>query len=318
MGVFDFGWGSLASAKKAFMSAIIMDGRALSECLKPELHRYAENVLKHVEAPVLAAIQVGNNPASRQYVRNKRRFAEELGFRTALVTMPPLEASTESLVAEIDRLNADPAVAGILLQLPLPPNVNAFRLFDAIAPEKDVDGVGSVSIIGMYRGRRDCFIPCTPRGVLSLLDYYKVPIDGAEVVVIGRSDIVGKPLALILGGRLRNATVTWCHSHTRELGNICRRADIVVSCTGTVPPGEDFLVTAGMVKPGACVVDVGFRRLGPGQFTGDIDFEAIRNVAGWITPNPGGTGPMTVVALMQNLIDAVRSRLNLDRAAYSV
>jgi methylenetetrahydrofolate dehydrogenase (NADP+)/methenyltetrahydrofolate cyclohydrolase len=300
------------------MSAIIMDGRALSDYLKPELRRYAENVLKQMEAPVLAAIQVGNNPASRQYVRNKRRFAEELGFRTALVTMPPPEASTARLVAEIQRLNHDPAVAGILLQLPLPPDIDIFALFDAIAPEKDIDGVGSASVIGVYRGRRDCFIPCTPRGVLSLLDYYKVPVDGAEVVVIGRSDIVGKPLALILGGRLRNATVTWCHSHTRELGTVCRRADIIVSCTGTVAPGQDFLVTAAMVKPGACVVDVGFRRIGPGQFTGDIDFEPISKVAGWITPNPGGTGPMTVLALMQNLIDAVRWRLKLDRATYSI
>jgi len=296
-----------------------MDGRALSDCLKPELSQYANELLQeHKFVPLLAAIQIGNDPASRQYVRNKRRFAEELGFRSKLVMMPPEEASTERLMSEIAQLNADPNVTGILLQLPLPANVNTFRLFDAIAPEKDVDAVGAANIVGLYRGEWGRFIPCTPRGVLTLLDYYQVPVDGAEVVVIGRSDIAGKPLALILNGYLRNATVTCCHRHTRDLGTICRRADILVSCAGTVPAGRDYLVAAEMVKPGACVVDVGFRRLPSGRFTGDVDFDAVKQVAGWVTPNPGGTGPMTVLALMQNLIDAARYRLDLPRATYSV
>lgn len=296
-----------------------MDGRVLSDCLKPELRQYANELLqKYKYIPLLAAIQVGNDPASRQYVRNKRRFAEELGFHSKLITMPPDEASTERLVSEIGHLNADPNVTGILLQLPLPTNVDTFRLFDAIAPEKDVDAVGAASIVGLYRGGWGRFIPCTPRGVLTLLDHYQVPVDGAEVVVIGRSDIAGKPLALILSGHLRNATVTCCHRRTRELGTICRRADILVSCAGTVPAGQDYLVTAEMVKPGACVVDVGFRRLPSGRFTGDVDFEAVKQIAGWVTPNPGGTGPMTVLALMQNLIDGARYHLGLARAAYSV
>jgi methylenetetrahydrofolate dehydrogenase (NADP+) / methenyltetrahydrofolate cyclohydrolase len=301
------------------MSAIIMDGRALSDHLKPELCRYADELLrKNKYTPLLAAIQVGDDPASRQYVRNKRRFAEQLGFRSKLVTMPPAEATSELLVAEIAQLNADPNVTGILLQLPLPAGVENLRLFDAIAPEKDVDAVGSASIVGLYRGGAGRFIPCTPRGVLTLLDYYKVPVDGAEVVVVGRSDIAGKPLTLILSGYLRNATVTCCHRHTRDLGAICRRADILVSCAGTTPAGHDYLVTAAMVKPGACVVDVGFRRLPSGRFTGDVDFDGVKQVAGWVTPNPGGTGPMTVLALMQNLIDAARYRLGLARATYSV
>ncbi len=296
-----------------------MDGRALSDSLKPELRRYAHELLENDKyVPLLAAIQVGNDPASRQYVRNKRRFAEELGFRSRLVAMPAGEASTERLLDEIARLNTEPNVTGMLLQLPLPPNVDTFRLFDAIAPEKDVDAVGAANIVGLYRGGWGRFIPCTPRGVLTLLDYYQVPVDGAEVVVIGRSDIAGKPLALLLGGHLRNATVTCCHRRTRHLGVICRRADILVSCAGTVPVGQDYLVTAEMVKPGACVVDVGFRRLASGRFTGDVDFDAVKQVAGWVTPNPGGTGPMTVLALMQNLIDAARYRLDLARATYSV
>ena len=296
-----------------------MDGRALSDSLKPELRRYADELLENDKyVPLLAAIQVGNDPASRQYVRNKRRFAEELGFRSRLVAMPAGEASTERLLDEIARLNTEPNVTGMLLQLPLPPNVDTFRLFDAIAPEKDVDAVGAANIVGLYRGGWGRFIPCTPRGVLTLLDYYQVPVDGAEVVVIGRSDIAGKPLALLLGGHLRNATVTCCHRRTRHLGVICRRADILVSCAGTVPSGQDYLVTAEMVKPGACVVDVGFRRLASGRFTGDVDFDAVKQVAGWVTPNPGGTGPMTVLALMQNLIDAARYRLDLARATYSV
>ena len=300
------------------MSAKIMDGRALSERLKPELRRYAHELLQRQHSlPTLVAVQVGDDPASRQYVRNKRRFAQELGFNSRLIKISNDDATTASLVAEIIQLNADPNVTGILLQLPIPGHVEAVCLFDAIAPEKDVDAVGAASIVGLYRGGCGRFIPCTPRGVLTLLDHYQVPVDGAEVVIIGRSDIAGKPLSLLLSSRFRNATVTCCHRRTRELATICRRADILVSCAGTVPTGQDYLVTTEMVKPGACVVDVGFRRLPNGRFTGDVDFEAVQQVAGWITPNPGGTGPMTVVALMQNLIDAARYRLGLARASYS-
>jgi methylenetetrahydrofolate dehydrogenase (NADP+) / methenyltetrahydrofolate cyclohydrolase len=301
------------------MTAIIMDGKALSEFLKPQLRRYASELLETYKyAPVLVAVQVGNEPASRQYVRNKRRFAEELGFHTELLAMPAEQASTTGLIREIERLNRDESVTGVLLQLPLPQHVDKFQLFDAIAPDRDIDAVGRASTIDFYRGHLGKFIPCTPRGVLVLLDYYKVPIDGAAVTVIGRSDIAGKPLAMILGGQLRNATVTWCHRHTRNLGRICRDADIIISCAGTVPADRTHLITTDMVKHGACVIDVGFRRVAPGRFAGDVDFDNVRKVAGWITPNPGGTGPMTVVALMQNLIDAARYRLGLERASYKV
>ncbi len=301
------------------MSAIIMDGRKLSDHLRPELRRYADELReKYHYQPTLAAVQVGDDPASRQYVRNKRRFAQELGFHTTLLTLTPQEATTERLVEEIRQLNADPRVTGILIQLPLPQNVDALELFDVIAPEKDVDAVGAANIADIYRRGTARFIPCTPRGVLALLDHYRVPVDGSEVVVIGRSDIAGKPLSLILNSQLRNATVTCCHRHTRELPKVCRRADILISCAGSVPAGHEYLITTAMVKPGACVVDVGFRRLADGRFVGDVDFAAVQHVAGWITPNPGGTGPATVVALMQNLIDAARYRLGLERATYSL
>lgn len=301
------------------MSAIVMDGRALSARLKPELQRYARELKeRHGVTPMLGAILAGDSAASIQYVRNKRRLAEDLGFGTEILTMTAAEATTGHLLGEITRMNDHPAITGILLQLPLPDGVDVFRLFDAIAPGKDVDAVGASSISGFYRGAWGRFIPCTPRGVLTLLDYYKVPVESARAAVIGRSDIAGKPMAMILGGRLRNATVTWCHRLTHDLAGICRDADLVVACAGADAGAQQFLITAEMVKPGACVVDVGFRRIGPGRFAGDVDFAAVSRVAGWLTPNPGGTGPMTVLALMQNLIDAARYQLGLERAAYSV
>jgi methylenetetrahydrofolate dehydrogenase (NADP+)/methenyltetrahydrofolate cyclohydrolase len=299
------------------MSATIMDGREVSRRLRPELESYARELKQRQHrAPALAAVLVGDDPASRQYVRNKRRFAEELGFESRMVAMTAEEASTERLLEEVARLNADTSVAGILLQLPIPDKVDRFRLFDAVDPAKDVDAVGAVNVSDFYRAQLGRFIPCTPRGVLTLLSYYGVPVDGARTAVIGRSDIAGKPMALILGGRMCNATVTWCHRHTRDLAVICHDADIVVSCAGA-DTGRPFLITADMVKPGACVIDVGFRRAGPGKFVGDVDFDRVKEVAGWVTLNPGGTGPMTVLALMQNLIDAARYNLGLERATYS-
>lgn len=301
------------------MSAIIMDGREVSARLQPELVRYATELAeKYRCVPALGAVVVGENPASQQYVRNKRRFAEALGFRSELAALTSREATTDRLADVLKRLGDDPQITGVLLQLPMPAGIDTFRLFDTIPAEKDVDAVGAANITGFYRGEWGRFIPCTPRGVLTLLDYYKVPVDGARAAVIGRSDIAGKPLAIILGGRLRNATVTWCHRHTRDLAAVCREADLLISCAGADLADRPYLISADMVKPGACVIDVGFRRVGPRQFAGDVDFEKVKEVAGWLTPNPGGTGPMTVLALMQNLIDAARYRLGLGRAVYSV
>lgn len=295
-----------------------MDGRAVTAHLLPELRKHLDELRQqHNVVPSLTAVLVGSDPASRQYVKNKRRLAQELGCKSTILEIPHTDATTDSMLAIVDRLNRDPATAGILIQMPLPDQVDRYRLFDAIAPEKDVDAVGAAAVIGFYRGMWGRFIPCTPRGVLTLLDFYKVPVDGARAAVIGRSDIAGKPTALILGGRLRNATVTWCHRHTRNVAEICRGADIVVSCVGA-DVGRKFFITADMIKPGACVIDVGFRRIGPGKFVGDVDYESVKDVAGWLTPNPGGTGPATVLGLMQNLIDAARYQLGLERAGYSV
>jgi methylenetetrahydrofolate dehydrogenase (NADP+)/methenyltetrahydrofolate cyclohydrolase len=295
-----------------------MDGRAVSACLKPYLQAQAAELIdQHKFVPTLAAILVGADPASSQYVKNKRRYVEELGFRSRILRLGA-DADVAHILATINQLNADPDVTGILLQLPIPGGIDVFPLFDAIDPFKDVDAVGGASITGFYRGEWGRFVPCTPRGVLTLLDYYKVPVHGTRAIVIGRSDIAGKPAAIILGGRMRNATVTWCHRYTRDLASICREADIIVSCAGADLGEDHYLITADMVRPGACVIDVGFRRVGPGRFAGDVDFAAVKEIAGWITPNPGGTGPMTVAALMQNLIDAARYRLGLARANYPI
>jgi methylenetetrahydrofolate dehydrogenase (NADP+)/methenyltetrahydrofolate cyclohydrolase len=300
------------------MSAIIMDGRAVSAHLVPEVKRHLEELReRHHLMPSLTAVLVGRDPASRQYVKNKRRLAEELGCKSHVMEIPEADATTESMLAIVDQLNRDASTTGILVQMPLPERVDRFRLFDAIAPDKDVDAVGASAVIGFYRGQWGRFIPCTTRGVLGLLDYYKVSVDGWRAAVIGRSDIAGKPTALVLGGRLRNATVTWCHRHTRDVAEICRNADLVVSCVGA-NVGRPFFITADMIKPGACVIDVGFRRIGPGKFAGDVDFEAVKEVAGWLTLNPGGTGPMTVLGLMQNLVDAARYQVGLERASYSI
>jgi methylenetetrahydrofolate dehydrogenase (NADP+) / methenyltetrahydrofolate cyclohydrolase len=295
-----------------------MDGRALGEWLKPYLKAHAAELVEQYKCvPALAAILAGNDPASGQYVKNKRRYAEELGFRSQIIR---LGADIDALGVRqaIEHLNADSEVTGILLQLPLPASIDVFPLFDAIDPLKDVDAVGGGSITGFYRGEWGRFIPCTPRGILTLLDYYQVPVTGKRAAVIGRSDISGKPAAIILGGRMRNATITWCHRYTADLDEICRASDIIISCAGAELGENRYLISADMVKPGACIVDVGFRRIGPGRFVGDVDFPSVKEIAGWITPNPGGTGPMTVVALMQNLIDAARYRLGLPRANYPI
>ncbi len=294
-----------------------MDGREVSRFFRPLLLAQARELADVYGCrPGLAAILVGDDPASIQYTRNKRRLAEELGFTCEIKAMPVAGTDTGKLLDTIDDLNRDDAITGILIQLPLPGGVDQTRLFDAIDPIKDIDAVGAASVAGVYRGLNPQFVPCTPRGVIDLLKHYGVTTAGKRAVIIGRSDITGKPLAMLLAGKHCNATVTWCHRQTRELKAICQEADILISCAGVTGEAGSSLVTADMIKPGACVVDVGFRRLPSGAFSGDVDFDAVKQVAGWITPNPGGTGPMTVVALMQNLIDATRYRLGLARAEY--
>ena len=269
--------------------------------------------------PGLTAVRVGNDPASEIYVRNKAKKAEELGLRGAQRTLPESTSEGE-LLGEVGRLNQDPEVDGILVQLPLPRHIDARKVIDAIDPLKDVDGFHPANVGRLHMGR-PVLAPCTPAGCIRLIDSTGVAIDGKRAVVVGRSDIVGKPMAALL--LQRHATVTIAHSRTPDLGAVVKEADIVVAAVG-----RPFTVTAAMIRPGAVVIDVGMNRVGteyasrlendPDKLAllrkngsvliGDVDFGGARTVAGWITPVPGGVGPMTIAMLMQNTLQAAKWR----------
>ena len=254
-------------------------------------------------APCLAVILVGEDPASQVYVRNKHRACEACGITPLQYTLP---ADTEeaALLELIGKLNTDDGVDGILCQLPLPAHINETKITDAILPEKDVDGFHPVNVGKMLSGK-DCFLPCTPAGVIEMLKYENIPIAGKHAVVIGRSNIVGKPAAALL---LReNATVTVCHSRTENLKEVVLSADIVVAAVG-----RPRFVTADMLKPGCAVIDVGINRLPDGTLAGDVDFAAAKEVAGAITPVPGGVGPMTIAMLMENTVKSAKHRLGVN------
>ena len=250
--------------------------------------------------PGLAAILVGDNPASKIYLRNKVRACDETGVRSEIHALPA-EAPPPAVLATLEKLNRDPLVHGILLQLPLPPHLDAERIMQALAPEKDVDGLTWASLGALVTGRA-VYEPCTPAGVVALLERAGVVLDGRNAVVVGRSAIVGKPMALML--MARGATVTICHSRTRDLADHTRRADVLVAAVG-----RPRLIAGDMVKPGAAVIDVGIHRLPDGKLAGDVDFEAVRKVAGWITPVPGGVGPMTVAMVIVNTVRAAERSL---------
>jgi methylenetetrahydrofolate dehydrogenase (NADP+) / methenyltetrahydrofolate cyclohydrolase len=245
--------------------------------------------------PGLAAVRVGDDPASKIYVRNKVRACEEAGVRSDEVRLPA-DCSQGAVIAAIEKLNRDPQVHGILLQLPLPAQLDSGAIMQSIAPAKDVDGLTRASLGALLAGR-PTFEPCTPAGVMVLLERAGVALDRRRAVVVGRSVIVGKPMALML--MAKGATVTVCHSRTPDLGEETRRADILVAATGQ--PG---LITAGMVKPGAAVVDVGITRLEAGKLVGDVDAASVTGIAGWLSPVPGGVGPMTVAMLISNAVAA--------------
>jgi len=277
------------------MAAQILDGKSLAAQLrggaKDKVARLAQRGIR----PGLAVILAGEDPASRVYVRNKVRACEETGVRSALFEYPS-SASESELLDRVAALNADPAVHGILVQLPLPRAVDALRVLRAVSPSKDVDGFHDANLGALLSGRPR-FVPCTPAGVMRLLEHAAVPLAGRRAVVIGRSTIVGKPLALLL--LQHDATVTLCHSKTRDIESIAGQADILVAAVG-----RPKLVGRAMVKPGACVIDVGVNRLADGTLAGDVDFHAVKNVAGWITPVPGGVGPMTIAMLLENCLYA--------------
>ena len=281
--------------------ANIIDGKALSASLKEEMkERVSQLGAQYGRVPCLAVIIVGDNPASRSYVRGKIKATEVTGMDSRLIELPE-DVSEESLLGTIASLNAESAVDGILVQLPLPSHINEDRVIDAIAVEKDVDGFHPQNVARLWLGR-PCIVPCTPKGIIKMIESTGVSIAGKKAVVVGRSNIVGKPVAKLLLDR--NATVTIAHSRTPDLGAVCRDADILV-----VAVGRPAVVDGSMVKPGAVVIDVGINRTPDGKLTGDVDFESASSVAGWITPVPGGVGPMTITMLMENTISCFLSRI---------
>jgi methylenetetrahydrofolate dehydrogenase (NADP+)/methenyltetrahydrofolate cyclohydrolase len=276
-------------------SARLIDGNALARAIREDVARRVAALAARGIVPGLAVVLVGENPASAVYVRNKVKDCAEVGIASTLDRLPA-DTSESALLARIAALNADPAVHGILVQLPLPKHIDEHRVIEAISPTKDADGF-HVSNVGQLVVGEPLFRPCTPYGVMKMLEHAGTRLDGAEAVVIGRSNIVGKPQALML--LAAGATVTVCHSRTRDLAAHTRRADILVAAVG-----RPNLVTADMVKPGATVIDVGMNRGTDGKLCGDVDFAGVSRVAGAITPVPGGVGPMTRAMLLVNTIDA--------------
>ena len=277
------------------MSARLIDGKAVAAAVEQEVASAISRLSFH---PGLVAVRVGNDPASEIYVRNKAKKARELGLEGTELVFPDTMSEAD-LLGEIARLNADNAVDGILVQLPLPAQIDAKKVIDAIDPAKDVDGFHPINV-GMLHLGRPALVPCTPAGVIHLIESTGESIAGKHAVVIGRSDIVGKPVAALL--LQRHATVTICHSRTRDLPDIARQADILVAAIG-----KARFVSADMIRPGAIVIDVGINRV-DGKLAGDVDFAAAREVAGWITPVPGGVGPMTIAMLMKNTVTAAERR----------
>jgi methylenetetrahydrofolate dehydrogenase (NADP+)/methenyltetrahydrofolate cyclohydrolase len=275
------------------MSARIIDGKAIAQEVRAEWKLRADALKARGVTPGLAVIIVGEDPASRVYVANKVKACAELGLHSEHIALPA-DTDEATLLAQIAALNADRKIHGILVQLPLPKHIDSGKVLEAISPAKDVDGFHPVNVGALVTGNIR-FAPCTPYGAMKLLEKCGVSIEGQYAVVVGRSNIVGKPMALML--LQQNATVTICTSRTRDLARHTRDADILVVATG-----KPKMITGNMIKPGAAVIDVGINRLPDGKLCGDVDFESARKVAGWITPVPGGVGPMTITMLMANTV----------------
>lgn len=282
------------------MSARILDGAAIARGVYARLAAHVAALAAAGVRPGLAAVKVGNDPASRVYVMRKARACGEVGLHSEIHEFGT-DCTQEALAAKIATLNSNPRVHGIIVQLPLPRHFDAVSILQSIAPEKDVDGFGWRNL-GALVDNHPLFVPGTPLGIMALLDHAGATLDGANAVVVGRSTIVGKPAALLLIAR--GATVTVCHSRTRDLGQTTSQADILV-----VAAGKPGLIRDDMVKTGAVVIDVGINRLPDGTLAGDVDFERVRERAGWITPVPGGVGPMTVAMLIANTVTAAERSL---------
>ena len=291
------------------MTADLIDGKAIAAAMRAELKAQIDELAGRGVVPGLAVILVGDDPASASYVRAKEKACRELGMASFNYTLPP-ETTQVELLDVIRRCNADPKVHGILVQLPLPQHIDEHAVMPVIDPDKDVDGFHPVNIGRMVAGQ-PCFLPCTPHGIIQLLLRSGVTLEGAEVVVVGRSNIVGKPVAnmLIQKSRTGNATVTVCHTRTRDLAAHVRRADIIIAAAGRA-----HTITADMVKDGAIVIDVGVNRIDDPsrprgyRLVGDVDFEPVRQKARLITPVPGGVGPMTITMLLYNTVTSARQK----------
>ncbi|MDP2790487.1 MAG: bifunctional methylenetetrahydrofolate dehydrogenase/methenyltetrahydrofolate cyclohydrolase FolD [Rectinemataceae bacterium] len=285
------------------MSAIIIDGKTVARDIRAEIKEKAATLAVRGIVPGLAVVLVGEDPASVSYVTAKEKACAENGL-ASIEKRLPASASQDELLSIVRAFNIDPAVHGILVQLPLPKHIDERAVIAAIAPEKDVDGFTPVNVGRMVLDE-PCYLPCTPAGVIELIKRSGVKTDGARAVVVGRSNIVGKPLMNLLVRRSINATVTVCHTGTKDLASHCRGADILIACAGRAG-----LITGDMIKPGACVIDVGVNRVeDPSsskgyRLRGDIDYESALEVAGWITPVPGGVGPMTITMLLANTVEA--------------
>jgi methylenetetrahydrofolate dehydrogenase (NADP+)/methenyltetrahydrofolate cyclohydrolase len=284
------------------MSAHIIDGNALAQHWREQVARDCVALQARGVKPGLAVLLVGDNPASQVYVRNKVKACEQAGLHSVLEQLPA-DLSESDLLARVEALNRDPLIHGILVQLPLPAHIDAHKVIEAIDPAKDVDGFHVASAGALMTGLPG-FWPCTPHGCMKMLESIGYPLSGKHAVVIGRSNIVGKPMALML--LAQNATVTICHSRTVNLKAITLQADVIVAAVG-----QRNTVTADMVKPGAVVIDVGMNRNEAGKLCGDVDFEAVRHIAGHITPVPGGVGPMTIAMLLVNTLESARRTLSV-------
>ena len=277
------------------MPAQLLDGNALSKKIRTEIAARAAIVTAKGVRPGLAVIVVGDNPASQVYVKNKVKACEDVGFHSVLDRYASA-LSEQELLARIATLNADPSIHGILVQLPLPDHITTAHVLEAISPEKDVDGF-HVANAGALMVGQPLFKPCTPYGCMKILESIDYPVRGANAVIVGASNIVGKPMAMLL--LQAGATVTICNSKTRDLAHHTKGADILVVATG-----RPKMISGDMVKPGAVVIDVGINRLPDGKLCGDVDFETAKEVASWITPVPGGVGPMTITMLLMNTLEA--------------
>ncbi|MGW6297697.1 bifunctional methylenetetrahydrofolate dehydrogenase/methenyltetrahydrofolate cyclohydrolase FolD [Peribacillus butanolivorans] len=288
------------------MSAQIINGKEIAEAVRQEISMEVQQLREKNIVPGLAVILVGDNQASQTYVRNKQKACEDLGMHSVLIKKPA-DLTQEELIQNIDELNQDDSIHGILVQLPLPGHIQEKAIIEAISPEKDVDGFHPINIGRMMTGQ-DAFLPCTPYGVMVMLEHIGYELEGKHVVIVGRSNIVGKPAGQLFLNA--DATVTYCHSKTKDLAYYTKQADVVVAAVG-----KRDTITSDHIKEGAVVIDVGMNRNDEGKLCGDVAFEDVKNKASYITPVPKGVGPMTITMLMKNTVKSAQKTLNLNKQA---